>query len=99
MKIVTIDDAMSVFDDFTCGDLDVEGAIILRDMLEEKAIPSEEYKAIKIQAIDDMGKPLVGDKTKYLLDNRRMQIYQLWADVEMLNPLHLTYEIVEGAQQ
>ena len=33
-KLITIDDAMSVFDDFTRGDLDTEDVILLRDMLE-----------------------------------------------------------------
>ena len=43
-KLITIDDAMSVFDDFTRGDLDTEDVILLRDMLEEKAIPTAEPK-------------------------------------------------------
>ena len=36
MKLITLDDAMSVFDDFTCGNLFEDDRHDLRCMLEEK---------------------------------------------------------------
>lgn len=47
MRLITIDDAMKVFDDFTRGDLPTEDLLNLRIMLEEKEIPSAEpYKGM-----------------------------------------------------
>lgn len=51
MKIVTIDDAMSVFDDFMCGEVDEDGTDTFLEMLKEKAIPSadktEQWQELK----------------------------------------------------
>lgn len=46
MRLITIDDAMKVFDDFTRGDLPTEDLLNLRIMLEEKEIPSAEPKEV-----------------------------------------------------
>lgn len=56
-------------------------------------------KPVKIVATSDIGKPLVNDKTTYLLDNQTMTVYAPLANCEMLYTLGLTIKAESGVNK